>query len=292
MASFQDLCNRQGLDFDAWWRADSDAELYHFIGKDIVYFHALFWPAMLHGAGFRTPTRVCAHGFLTVDGQKMSKSRGTFIMAETYLRHLDPEYLRYYFAAKLGTGVHDIDLSLEDFTQRVNADLVGKLVNIASRCAGFIQKRFDGQLGPRLDTPELFRRISARAETIGGLYEEREYARVVREVMALADEANQYIDEKKPWVLAKDPDQTEALHAISTTGINLFRVLMLYLKPVLPQTTEAAEGFLQVPSMAWADAGQPLLDHRIERFKPLMTRIDPAAVEAMIEDSRESLKAT
>jgi methionyl-tRNA synthetase len=290
MASFQDLCKRQGLDFDEWWDAESDTELYHFIGKDIVYFHALFWPAMLHGAGFRTPTRVCAHGFLTVDGQKMSKSRGTFIMAETYLRHLNPEYLRYYFAAKLGTGVHDIDLSLDDFTQRVNADLVGKLVNIASRCAGFIQKRFDGQLGPRLDTPELFRRISAHAETIGGLYEAREYARVVREVMALADEANQYIDEKKPWVLAKDPDQAEALHAISTTGINLFRVLMLYLKPVLPRTAEAAEAFLQVPAMGWADAGQPLLDHRIERFKPLMTRVDPAAVEAMIEDSRESLK--
>ena len=290
MASFQDLCNRRGLDFDEWWNADSDAELYHFIGKDIVYFHALFWPAMLHGAGFRTPTRVCAHGFLTVDGQKMSKSRGTFIMAETYRRHLDAEYLRYYFAAKLSAGVHDIDLSLEDFTQRVNADLVGKLVNIASRCAGFINKRSDGWLGPRLDAPELFRRMSARAEVIGGHYEDRAYSRVVREVMALADEANQYIDEKKPWVLAKDPDQAEAVQAINTTGLNLFRVLMLYLKPVLPDTAAAAERFLQIPPMEWADAGQPLLDHRIAPFKPLMTRIDPAAIEAMIEESRESLK--
>jgi methionyl-tRNA synthetase len=290
MASFQDLCNREGLDFDAWWNADSDAELYHFIGKDIVYFHALFWPAMLHGAGFRTPTRVCAHGFLTVDGQKMSKSRGTFIMAETYRRHLDAEYLRYYFAAKLGTGVHDIDLSLEDFTQRVNADLVGKLVNIASRCAGFINKRSDGWLGPRLDAPELFRRMSAQAEIIGGYYEDRAYARVVREVMALADEANQYIDEKKPWVLAKDPEQAEAVQAINTTGINLFRVLMLYLKPVLPETAAAAERFLGIEPMDWADAGQPLLDHRINAFKPLMTRIDPAAIEAMIEESRDNLK--
>ncbi len=290
MASFKDLCNRMGMDFDAWWSADSDAELYHFIGKDIVYFHALFWPAMLQGAGFRTPTRVCAHGFLTVDGQKMSKSRGTFIMADTYLKHLNPEYLRYYFAAKLGSGVHDIDLNLDDFTQRVNADLVGKLVNIASRCAGFIHKRFDGQLGERLDTPELFRRISASAETIAGLYEAREYSRVVREVMALADEANQYIDEKKPWVLAKDPEQTEALHAISTTGINLFRLLMLYLKPVLPTTAKAAEEFLNITPMSWADAGQPLLDHPVSQFKPLMTRVDPAAIEGMIEDSRENLK--
>lgn len=290
MASFKDLCNRMGMDFDSWWSPDSEAELYHFIGKDIVYFHALFWPAMLSGAGFRTPTRVCAHGFLTVDGQKMSKSRGTFIMAETYLRHLNPEYLRYYFAAKLGSGVHDIDLNLDDFTQRVNADLVGKLVNIASRCAGFIHKRFDGKLGERLDSPELFRRMSASAETIAGLYEAREYSRVVREVMAMADEANQYIDEKKPWVLAKDPDQAEALHAISTTGINLFRLLMLYLKPVLPTTAEAAEEFLNTTPMAWADAGQPLLDHPVAKFKPLMTRVDPAAIEGMIEDSRENLK--
>jgi len=292
MASFKDLCNRQGMDFEQWWGKDSEAELYHFIGKDIVYFHALFWPAMLNGAGFRTPTRVCAHGFLTVDGAKMSKSRGTFIMAETYLRHLNPEYLRYYFAAKLGTGVHDIDLSLDDFTQRVNADLVGKLVNIASRCAGFIHKRFDDQLGPRLDAPELFRRQSASAESIAGLYEDREYARVVREVMALADEANQYIDEKKPWVLAKDPEQTEAVQAVCTTGINLFRLLILYLKPVLPQTAAAAEQFLNITPMDWSDAGQPLLDHQLNAFKPLVTRVDPAAIDAMVSESQHSLKPT
>ena len=290
MASFQDLCNRRGLDFDTYWAADSDAELYHFIGKDIVYFHALFWPAMLKGAGFRTPTRVCAHGFLTVDGQKMSKSRGTFIMAETYLRHLNPEYLRYYFAAKLGSSVHDIDLSLEDFTQRVNSDLVGKLVNIASRCAGFIHKRFDGRLSPSLDTPELFRHFSARAETLSGLYEDREYSRVIREVMALADEANQYIDEQKPWVAIKDPEQAPGVQAICTTGINLFRVLMLYLKPVLPETARAAEAFLNVEPMQWADAGQPLLDHEIAAFKPLVTRVDTDAVAAMIDDSKDNLK--
>ncbi len=292
MASFKDLCNRQGMDFDQWWGQDSTAELYHFIGKDIVYFHALFWPAMLSGAGFRTPTRVCAHGFLTVDGAKMSKSRGTFIMADTYLRHLNPEYLRYYFAAKLGNGVHDIDLSLEDFTQRVNADLVGKLVNIASRCAGFIHKRFDGQLGPRLDAPDLFRHTSAHAQSIALLYEQREYARVIREVMALADEANQYIDEKKPWVLAKDPDQADAVHTVCTTGINLFRLLMLYLKPVLPDTAAAAEEFLNTAPMDWSDAGQPLLDHQLNAFKPLVTRVDPAAIEAMVSESRDNLKPT
>ena len=291
MASFQDLCNRRGLDFDDFWAADSDAELYHFIGKDIVYFHALFWPAMLHGAGFRTPTRVCAHGFLTVDGQKMSKSRGTFIMAETYLRHLNPEYLRYYFAAKLGSGVHDIDLSLEDFSQRVNADLVGKLVNIASRCAGFIHKRFEGRLSPHLDSPELFRRFSAEAENISGLYEDRSFARVVREVMALADEANQYIDEQKPWVAIKDPEQAASVQAVCTTGINLFRLLMLYLKPVLPETARAAETFLNVEAMQWSDASQPLLDHDIAPFKPLLTRVDPDAIAAVIDESKDSLKA-
>lgn len=292
MASFKDLCNRIGLDFDAYWGANSQAELYHFIGKDIVYFHALFWPAMLKGAGFRTPTRVCAHGFLTVDGQKMSKSRGTFIMADTYLRHLNPEYLRYYFAGKLGAGVHDLDLNLEDFTQRVNAELVGKLVNIASRCAGFIHKHFDGQLGERLDSPELFRHFSASAETLSGFYEGRAYARVIRDVMALADEANQYIDEQKPWVGIKDPDQQDQVLSVCTTGINLFRVLMLYLKPVLPNICAEAESFLNTPPMQWQDASQPLLSHAINPYKPLATRVDPAAIQAMLEDSKETLVAT
>ena len=292
MASFKDLCNRIGLDFDAYWGADSKAELYHFIGKDIVYFHALVWPAMLKGAGFRIPTRVCAHGFLTVDGQKMSKSRGTFIMAETYLRHLNPEYLRDYFAGKLGAGVHDLDLNLEDFAQRVNAELVGKLVNIASRCAGFIHKHFEGQLGERLDSPELFRHFSAAAETLSGHYEARAYARVVRDIMALADEANQYIDEQKPWVGIKDPEQQDQVLAVCTTGINLFRVLMLYLKPVLPNICAEAESFLNTPPMQWQDASQPLLSHAINPYKPLATRVDPAAIQAMLEDSKETLVAT
>lgn len=291
MASFRNLCERAGLDFDAYWRADSEAELYHFIGKDIVYFHALFWPAMLDGAGFRKPTRICAHGFLTINGQKMSKSRGTFIMASTYLRHLNPEYLRYYFAAKLSAGVHDLDLNLEDFSQRVNADLVGKLVNIASRCAGFINKRFDSRLGRRLESPDLFRRFTARGEAIAELYERREFARVVREVMALADEANQYIDEQKPWVRVKDPGQAEPVQAICTTGLNLFRVLMLYLKPVLPRTAAAAEAFLDVDPLRWADLGQPLLDHEVARFRPLLTRVEPERIDAMIAESKDTMGA-
>ncbi|MFB4203813.1 Methionine--tRNA ligase [wastewater metagenome] len=289
MASFQNLCERRGLDFDSFWKADSEAELYHFIGKDILYFHALFWPAMLHGAGFRKPTMVTAHGFLTVDGQKMSKSRGTFIMADTYLRHLNPEYLRYYFAAKLGGSVHDLDLNLDDFAQRVNADLVGKLVNIASRCAGFITKRFDGRLADTLDAPELFRKFTQAGEQIAELYERREFSRAVREIMALADEANQYIDEQKPWVIAKSGEDEARLQAICTQGINLFRVLTIYLKAVLPKMAADAEAFLALEPQRWADARQPLLGHTINRFKPLMTRVDPDRIQAMIDESRESL---
>jgi methionyl-tRNA synthetase len=244
---------------------------------------------MLHGAGFRKPTRINAHGFLTVNGQKMSKSRGTFIMAASYLRHLNPEYLRYYFAAKLGSGVHDLDLNLDDFTQRVNSDLVGKLVNIASRCAGFINKRFDGQLAETLDSPELFRRFAQEGERIAALYERREYSRVVREVMALADEANQYIDEQKPWVLAKDPEEADRVQSICTLGLNLFRVLTIYLKPVLPKMAEDAEAFLGIEPQTWADARKPLLGRPIEPFTPLMTRVEPEAVEALIEESKETL---
>ncbi|MGD8710303.1 MAG: methionine--tRNA ligase, partial [Ectothiorhodospiraceae bacterium] len=291
MASFRNLCEREGMEFDAFWAPESDAEVYHFIGKDIVYFHALFWPAMLDGAGFRKPSNIFAHGFLTVNGNKMSKSRGTFIMAKTYLRHLNPEYLRYYFAAKLGSGVHDLDLNLDDFTQRVNSDLVGKLVNIASRCAGFITKRFDGRLGETLDTPELFRQFTARSEPIAELYEKREFSRAVREVMALADEANQYIDEQKPWVLAKDPQQSERVQAICTMGLNLFKVLMIYLKPILPRMAADAEAFLNLGPQSWDDARQPLLDHGINRFKPLMTRVENERVEAMIAESQETLGA-
>ena len=289
MASFQQYCERTGVDFDSFWNADSSAELYHFIGKDIVYFHALFWPAMLHGAGLRKPSGVYAHGFLTVDGAKMSKSRGTFIQARTYLKHLNPEYLRYYFAAKLGSGVDDIDLNLDDFAQRVNADLVGKVVNIASRCAGFIHKRFGGTLSATLDQPALYERFVEASERIAQLYEQREYGRAQREIMALADQANQYIDEKAPWVMAKQDGQEQALHEVCTLGINLFRVLIGYLKPVVPIMAGEAEAFLKVPAMSWDSQREPLLDHAVEKFKPLMTRVDKKKVATMIDDSKEDL---
>jgi len=291
MASFRNFCDRTGVDFDAYWNADSKAELHHFIGKDIIYFHALFWPATLHGAGFRMPTGVYAHGFLTVDGAKMSKSRGTFIKASTYLKHLNPEYLRYYFAAKLSSRVDDIDLNLEDFAARVNSDLVGKVVNIASRCAGFIKKRFDGKLSDSLDQPELFDTFVKAGDEIADLYEKREFGRAVREIMALADLANQYIDEKAPWVVAKQDGQDAQLHAICTMGINLFRVLIGYLKPVLPIMAEQSEAFLNIEAMRWDSQAEPLLGHAINKFKPLMTRVDRDKIAAMIEESKEDLVA-
>jgi methionyl-tRNA synthetase len=289
MASFRNYCDRTGLDFDAFWNADSTAELYHFIGKDIIYFHALFWPAMLHGAGFRKPSGVYAHGFLTVDGAKMSKSRGTFIKAGTYLKHLNPEYLRYYFAAKLSSRVDDLDLNLEDFAARVNADLVGKVVNIASRCAGFIKKRFDGRLSDSLDQPALYDTFIKAGVEIADLYERREFGRAIREIMALADLANQYIDEREPWVVAKQDGRDAELHAICSMGINLFRVLIGYLKPVLPVMSAQAEDFLNVAPMTWDSQAEPLLDHAINKFKPLMTRVDKDKIAAMIEDSKEDL---
>ena len=294
MASFKQLCESErgraaGLDFDAFWGKDSRAELYHFIGKDIIYFHALFWPAMLYGADFRTPTAVFAHGFLTVDGQKMSKSRGTFIKARTYLDHLNPEYLRYYFAAKLGPSVDDIDLSLDDFQARVNADLVGKVVNIASRTAGFLAKRFGGRLGAELPAPALFEAFVAGGQSIADAYERREYSRAVREIMALADRANQYIDEQAPWVVAKQKGQDAKLQGICTQGLNLFRLLIGWLKPILPGTAEAAERFLQIPPLTWADLDKPLLGHDIATFRPLMTRVEPQQVAAVLEASKEDL---
>ncbi len=290
MASFRNLCERTpGLEFDAFWGAESKAELYHFIGKDIIYFHALFWPAMLHGAGFRTPTAVFSHGFLTVDGQKMSKSRGTFIKARTYLDHLNPEYLRYYFAAKLGSGVEDIDLNLDDFAQRVNSDLVGKVVNIASRCAGFLNKRFDGRLAPELAEPALFAEFADAGARIAEHYEKREFSRAVREIMALADRANQYIDERKPWVIAKQEGADAQLQAICSMGINLFRQLIGYLRPILPATATASEAFLQVGPLAWEELDKPLVDHQIAKFKPLMTRVEPKQIDAMVEDSKHDL---
>jgi len=296
MASFQNLCDSPrgqaaGLSFDAFWSPQSKAELYHFIGKDIIYFHALFWPAMLHGAGFRTPSAVLAHGFLTVDGQKMSKSRGTFIKARTYLDHLDPEYLRYYFAAKLGPNVEDIDLNLGDFTARVNADLVGKLVNIASRTASFISKRFDGHLAADLPDSPLLGELVAAGDSIAEAYERRELSRAMREVMALADRANQYIDEQAPWVMAKQPGREAELHRVCTLGLNLYRVLIGYLRPVLPRTAEASEAFLRIPPLTWAELASPLLDHEIAPFKPLLTRVEPKQIEAMLEASKADLTA-
>jgi len=290
MASFEHLCARRSdLDFEAFWGVGSDKELYHFIGKDIIYFHSLFWPAVLAGAGFRTPTAVYVHGFLTVDGQKMSKSRGTFITARTYLDHLQPDYLRYYFAAKLGAGIDDFDLNLEDFVLRVNADLVGKFVNIASRCARFLAGSFDNRLAAALDTPALHAELAAAGEAIGELYRAREYGRAIREIMALADRANRYIDERKPWVLARDAGQADAVQAICTTGINLFRILLIYLKPVVPSLAERAEAFLNVEPLRWEDRQSALTAHRLNEFKPLLMRMDDTDVAAVIEASRPDL---
>ena len=286
IASFQNYCERTGQDFDAYWQTGGDTELYHFIGKDIINFHGLFWPAMLHSAGLRTPTAIYAHGFLTVNGTKMSKSRGTFINASCYLEYLDAEYLRYYFAAKLGSSVDDIDLNLEDFVQRVNSDVVGKIVNIASRCAGFLAKGFDNTLAAACAEPELVGDFIARGDAIAELYEEREFNKAMREVVALADRANQYIDEKKPWVLAKQEGSADEVHAVCSVGVNLFRALMTYLKPVLPAMAEKAEAFLAC-SLDWTELQQPLLEHRLGTFQTLMTRVDSKRVAAMVDASKE-----
>ncbi len=291
MASFLDLCNRRNdLDFDAYWSDPDHAELYHFIGKDIIYFHALFWPAVLTGSGFRTPTGVYAHGFLTVNGVKMSKARGTFITARAYLDRLDPDYLRYYYAAKLGPGVDDIDLNLDDFVQRVNSDLVGKLANIASRCARFISRNFDGQLSDTLPEPVLFDEFVAQGEEIATYYESRQFSRVVREIMTLADRANQYIDGEKPWLLAKERPDSEQVQAICTQGLNLFRTLMAYLRPVVPQMGEKAERFLNAGPLTWENSAVAQTGTTINQFEPLITRIDPANVADMVEASRASLE--
>ncbi|HVR29923.1 MAG TPA: methionine--tRNA ligase [Thermoanaerobaculia bacterium] len=289
MASFQAYCDARGLDFDAYWGKESEAELYHFIGKDIPYFHCLFWPAMLHGAGFRMPTAVYVHGWLTINGEKMSKSRGTFITGRAFLDHLDPEHLRYYYAARLSESPADIDLSFQDYTHRVNSDLVGKFVNIASRCAGLLERGFGGRLGSRLDRPELHARAADEAETIGADFEARAYNRAVRRIMAIADEANRYIDERKPWEIARDESRRDELLAVLTTGINVFRTLMVYLKPILPRTAEKAEAFLEVTPLAWSDAGRPLFDHQIRRYQPLTIRVDEKRIAEMIEASKEGL---
>lgn len=293
MASFKNLCARRPeLDFDAFWAKDSSAELYHFIGKDIVNFHALFWPAMLEGAGYRTPTGINVHGYLTVNGQKMSKSRGTFIKARTYLDHLSPEYLRYYYAAKLARGVDDLDLNLEDFVQKVNSDLVGKVVNIASRCAGFIHKGNAGVLVADNAAPELTEAFLAAAPSIAEAYEARDFARAMREIMGLADRANAWIADKAPWSLNKQEGKQDEVQAICALGINLFRQLVIFLKPVLPLLAADAEAFLNVAPLTWSDHQTLLSIHQLNEFKPLMTRIDPVKVQAMTDASKEDLTAS
>lgn len=288
MASFKKYCEETGISFDVFWGKDSQVELYHFVGKDIVYFHALFWPAILAGSDHRLPTAVYTHGFLTINGQKMSKSRGTFIEARTYLKHLHPEYLRYYFAAKLNGRVDDLDLNFEDFVNRVNSDLVGKVVNIASRCAGFINKRFDNKLSATLDDPTLFNDLLSKREPIINAYVERDYARAIRQIMECADKVNQYIDTHKPWLIAKDPERLKEVQSICTQGINLFRLLITYLKPVLPEMARACEEFLNCQPLTWLNLEEPLLDHQINSFTPLITRVEKEKIDALIEDSKSS----
>ena len=290
MASFKNLCDRTDYNFDDYWQKGQDTELYHFIGKDIINFHTLFWPAMLTSAGYRTPTAVHVHGFLTVDGTKMSKSRGTFINARTYLDHLNPEYLRYFLAAKLSNGIDDLDLNLEDFALRVNSDLVGKVVNIASRCAGFIGKGFDGYLAENPDNPDLLAEIQAAKTEIGDYFEARKYSKAIRLIMALADKANQYINDKEPWVIAKTDKQSPELQAICSSGINAFRLLMCYLKPVLPKMAADAEQFLAIEPLLWDHADSLLVGHKINKFKPLMTRVESDKVQAMVDATQKEFE--
>ncbi|QUJ68346.1 methionine--tRNA ligase [Photobacterium sp. GJ3] len=291
MGSFKNLCDkRDDLNFDEFWQKDSQTELYHFIGKDIVYFHSLFWPAMLEGAGLRKPSNVFVHGYVTVNGAKMSKSKGTFVKASTYLNHLDPECLRYYYAAKLNSRIDDLDLNLEDFSQRVNSDVVNKIVNLASRNAGFITKRFDGKLADTFAEPALYQEFVAAADRIADLYESREFGRAIREITALADKANQYVDEKAPWVVAKEEGKDAELQAICSVGLNLFRVLMTYLKPVMPKLAERVEAFLN-ETLTWEGIAQPLTGHEISKFKALFNRIDGKHIEAMVEASKEDAAA-
>ena len=286
LASFKAHCDATGIDFDHYWKSDSQAEVYHFIGKDIVNFHCLFWPSMLSCADMRTPSAVNVHGFVTVNGAKMSKSRGTFIQASTYLDHLNPEYLRYYYASKLNSRVEDTDLNLEDFVQKVNSDLVGKVVNIASRSAGFINKRFDGQLGDADANPELTAQFSAAADTIADLYEAREFSAALREIMSLADSANAWIAEVQPWVIAKQEGQDALLQATCATALNLFKTLMIYLQPVVPTLAAQSAAFLNIQDLSWSASQSRLTNHKISAFKPLLQRVDMKDVEAMIEQGK------
>lgn len=288
MASFKKYCDERDVSFDEFWNKETTTELYHFVGKDIVYFHALFWPAILAGSGYRLPTSVFTHGFLTVDGQKMSKSRGTFIEARTYLKHLHPEYLRYYYAAKLNGRIDDLDLNFDDFVNRINADLVGKIVNIASRCAGFINKRFDNELAPELAEPALYQELLSLRENIIEAYIQRDYARAIRQIMDGAARVNQYIDEKKPWVLVKDESKLSEVQAICTMGLNLFRILITYLKPVLPMMSKNAEQFLNCDPLIWSSIDTPLLNQRINNFIPLMVRVEREKIEALLLQTKET----
>jgi len=291
MGSFKNLCDKRGdINFDDFWKKDSDAELYHFIGKDIVYFHSLFWPAMLEGSNFRKPTNLFVHGYVTVNGAKMSKSRGTFIKASTWLQHLDADSLRYYYAAKLSSRIDDIDLNLEDYVQRVNADIVNKVVNLASRNAGFINKRFGGQLSAELADPALYKTFTDAAESIGEAWTSREFGRAIREIMALADVANRYVDEQAPWVVAKQEGRDADLQAICSMGINMFRVLMTWLKPVMPSLAERTEAFLN-QELSWNGIQQPLLSHNISAFKALYNRVEMDKVNGLIEASKEDAAA-
>ncbi|HIG41146.1 MAG: methionine--tRNA ligase [bacterium] len=288
MASFKNYCDRNHtVAFDDYWEKDSDFEVHHFIGKDIINFHALFWPAMLSSSKFRTPTRIHAHGFITVNGQKMSKSRGTFINAGTYRAHLDPEYLRYYYASKLNNNIDDMDINLEDFVQKVNSDLVGKVVNIASRCAGFIKKKFNGKLSTQ-PTTNLVAEFIDQKPALEAYYESGDFNKLVREVMAMADKANQYIAEHEPWAKIKQAGNETEVHNVCSDGINLFRIIIAYLKPILPGLAERSEQFLNISPLDWDDISAPLLDHEINKFKPLLTRIESKNVDAMVEDSRET----
>jgi methionyl-tRNA synthetase len=292
MGSFKQLCAKSGLDFNDYWKQDSDAELYHFIGKDILYFHALFWPAMLQHAGFRTPTKLFSHGFLTVNGEKMSKSRGTFITARSYIDHIkNTEYLRYYYAAKLNGSMEDLDLNLDDFVAKVNSDLIGKYINIASRCAGFISKKFDGKLGSTDSAATAEFKSSFDNGEIARCYEERDYARALREIMRLADVANQYIAEKQPWAMAKLEGKEAELHEVCSTAMTMFRDLTLYLKPVLPELAAQVESFLNITPLTWSGAWQALPSaHTINTYQHLATRLDPKLIESMIAANQESLK--
>jgi methionyl-tRNA synthetase len=294
MSTFKTLCEQQQLDFNEYWQPNSSCEVHHFIGKDIINFHCLFWPSILTNCGFRTPTAVHVHGYLTINGEKMSKSRGTFISARNYLDHLQPEYLRYYYATKLSTSIDDLDFNTEDFAQKINSDLVGKFVNIASRCAGFITKKFDGKLATALPETmqQFYQQFPQAAETIANFYEAADFAKAMRAILALADTANSWINDAKPWVIAKDPNNDmQLLQQICTVGINIFRVLAIYLKPVLPQLAVNVEQFLNVSAFNWEDSQELLLNHTINKFKPLMQRIEPEKITAVLDASATPIVA-